>query len=265
MGLGANVQAQATSIPNKGLVISKADGYAADSVLVKFRFSATVADRARARGLINASKRRSYNIESRLEKLGLLGRQSVMDAVDRLSSLPFVEYAQPDFRVSKVSTNDPLYSLLYAIENTGQEILGRQGIVDADMDVVEAWATETGDPELIIAVIDEGVDYAHEDLATNMWVNTGEIPNNNIDDDGNGFIDDVHGYDFFDDDGDPMPDNGEGHGTHVAGTICAEGNNGIGIVGVVQQCKIMSLRFLGPDGGFTSDAIAAIDYAVAMC
>jgi serine protease len=266
MGLGANVQAQATSIPNKGLVISKADGYAADSVLVKFRFSATAADRTRARGLINAIKpARSYQVESRLEKLGLLpGRQSVMDAVDRLSSLPFVEYAQPDFRVRKVSTNDPLYGLLYAIENTGQEILSRQGIVDADMDVVEAWATETGDPELIIAVIDEGVDYAHEDLATNMWVNTGEIPNNNIDDDGNGFIDDVHGYDFFADDGDPMPDDGEGHGTHVAGTICAEGNNGIGIVGVVQQCKIMSLRFLGPNGGFTSDAIAAIDYAVAM-
>ena len=199
MGLGANVQAQATSIPNKGLVISKADGYAADSVLVKFRFSATAADRARARGLINAAKlSRSYQLESRLEKLGLLpGGQSVMDAVDRLSSLPFVEYAQPDFRVRKVSTNDPLYGFLYAIENTGQEILGRQGIVDADMDVVEAWATETGDPELIIAVIDEGVDYAHEDLATNMWVNTGEIPNNNIDDDGNGFIDDVHGYDFF--------------------------------------------------------------------
>ena len=111
-------------------------------------------------------------------------------------------------------------------------------------------------------MIDEGVDYNHEDLQANMWRNSGEIAGNGVDDDGNGFIDDVYGYDFYSFDGDPMDEGG--HGTHVAGTICADANNGIGIAGVVQQCKIMALRFLGPQGGYTSGGIASLDYAVQM-
>jgi serine protease len=253
--------AQPADLTHLGLVQSPGGGYAPDSVLVRFKANAAASDKARARGLVNAQSHRSFQSVPGLEALKLSGRESVADVLARLSRLPFVAYAEPDYLVQK-ATNDQFYSLLYAIDNTGQPIANVNGTPDADMDVLEAWTVQTGNPELVIAVIDEGVRYDHPDLAANMWTNTGEIPGNGIDDDGNGFTDDVYGYDFYDFDGDPMDEGG--HGTHVAGTICAEGNNGIGIVGVVQQCKIMALRFLGPRGGSTSGGIAALDYAVQM-
>lgn len=253
--------AQPADLPNIGLAQSAGGGYAPNSVIVRFKANVKASDKARARGLVNAQAHRSFRSVPGLEALRLSGRDTVNNAVSRLSRLPFVAYAEPDYIVQK-TTNDTYYSYVYAIENTGQSVNGVTGTADADMDVLEAWTVQAGDPNLVIAVIDEGVQYDHPDLAANMWTNTGEIPGNGIDDDGNGFIDDVYGYDFYDFDGDPMDEGG--HGTHVAGTICAEGNNGIGIVGVVQQCKIMALRFLGPQGGYTSGGIAAVDYAVQM-
>ena len=113
-----------------------------------------------------------------------------------------------------------------------------------------------------MSVIDTGVEYTHEDLRNNAWVNPNEIGGDGLDNDGNGYVDDVYGWDFFAGDSDPMDE--EGHGTHVAGTICAEGNNSIGVAGVAWNCNIMALRFLGPDGGYTSDAISALEYAVAQ-
>lgn len=255
-------EAQRQVLPNMGLVQAEGGGYAPDSLLVKFTPSANASQKARARGLVNTTSRKAYGIVKGLEALRLKPNQKVIDAVDKLARLPFVEYAEPDYHVTLSATNDAYYSLIYAIENNGQSIVDQIGTSDADMDVVEAWSTQTGDPNLIIAVIDTGVDYSHPDLAPNMWINAGEIPGNGFDDDGNGFVDDVHGYDFYDNDGDPMDD--QGHGTHVAGTICAVGNNGIGIVGVVQQCRIMALRFLGAQGGSISDGISSLDYAVQM-
>ena len=253
--------AQPEDLPHSGLVQHASGGYAPDAVIVKFRPSANASNKARARGLVNALSKREYRIVKGLEKLKLKPNQSVNKAVRALSKLPFVEYAEPDYRVQK-ATNDTYYNLLYAIDNSGQAVAGLSGTPDADMDVLEAWNIQTGDPELIIAVIDEGVVWDHPDLANNMWVNTGEIAGNGADDDGNGFVDDVYGYDFYDNDGDPRDEGG--HGTHVAGTICAEANNNEGIVGVVQQCRIMALRFLGPQGGTTSGGIASLDYAVQM-
>jgi subtilisin family serine protease len=254
-------QAQSNELPSVGLAPHASGGYVPDAVIVKFRPSANASNKARARGLVNAVANRQFKIVRGLEKLKLKKGQSVNQAVNRLKKLPFVEYAEPDYLVQK-ATNDEFYGLVYAIENTGQDIRGVAGTPDADMDVLEAWTIQTGDPNLIIAVIDEGVQWDHPDLANNMWRNQGEVAGNGIDDDGNGFVDDVYGYDFYGNDGDPMDEGG--HGTHVAGTICAEANNGIGIVGVVHQCKIMALRFLGPQGGSTSDGIASIDYAVQM-
>jgi len=128
----------------------------------------------------------------------------------------------------------------------------------------QAWDISTGqnqsDP-IVVAVIDTGADYTHSDLAANIWTNSKEIPGNGIDDDGNGFIDDLHGYDFYNNDGDPRDDNG--HGTHVSGTIGAVGNNSIGVAGMIWKVRIMPVKFLGAGGnGSTSGAISAISYAV---
>src|SRR5206468_3746935 len=124
------------------------------------------------------------------------------------------------------------------------------------------WNVATGDPDFVVGVIDTGVDYTHPDLAANMWTNPGEVEGNGIDDDGNGYIDDIHGWDFINNDNDPMDD--VDHGTHVSGTIGAVGNNGIGVTGVNWNVKIMALKFLGPNGGSTSGAIAAINYSINM-
>jgi len=142
---------------------------------------------------------------------------------------------------------------------------GMHEVKDNDIDAPEAWRKFTGEfsSGIIVAVIDTGIDYTHEDLHDNMWVNPGEIPDNGVDDDGNGFVDDVHGADFANEDGDPMDD--QKHGTHCAGTIAGIGNNGIGVTGVSWHgVQLMALKFLtNTGGGKTSDAVRAIDYAIA--
>ena len=166
---------------------------------------------------------------------------------------------EPNYRLHVLALpNDSLWSNLWGLNNTGQT----SGTADADIDAPEAWDITTGSSSVIVAVIDTGIDYLHPDLADNMWVNTGEIPDNGIDDDGNGYIDDVYGYDFVQDDGDPLDEHS--HGTHCAGTIAGRGNNGLGVAGVNWQCQLMACRFLDAGGsGTTADAISAINYAVA--
>jgi len=181
-------------------------------------------------------------------------------AIEMLYRSGAVQYAEPDYKVRAIATlpNDPQFSELWGLNNTGQEF---GGTPDADIDAPEAWAIRTDASQVIVAVIDTGVDYTHQDLSANMWKNPKEIPGNGIDDDDNGWVDDIHGIDTCNDDADPADDHF--HGTHVSGTIGAKGNNGIGVTGVAWKAKIMALKFLCEDGfGFISDAIDAINYAL---
>ena len=137
--------------------------------------------------------------------------------------------------------NDPSFPRLYGLNNTGQT----GGTADADIDAPEAWDVSVGSRATVVGIVDTGIDWTHPDLAANVWTNPGEIPGNGIDDDRDGFVDDVHGYDFVNRDGDPFDDNG--HGTHVAGTIGAVGDNGTGVVGVNWDVSLMGLKFLDAD------------------
>jgi len=170
-----------------------------------------------------------------------------------------VEYAEPNYIVHMDTIPNDHNSSLWGLDNTGQT----GGTPDADIDAPEAWDIQTGNANVVVAVIDTGVDYDHEDITANMWTNLNEIPGNSIDDDSNGFVDDVYGWDFYNDDNNPFDDHG--HGTHCSGTIAAVGNNSVGIVGVNWEAKIMALKFLGADGsGSTWDAIDAITYVIIM-
>lgn len=182
---------------------------------------------------------------------------SLVDAVQHYQSLGDVELAQLDYTVQLEQVpNDPGFSSLWGLGNTGQT----GGLVDADIDGPEAWDLTTGSSTIVVGIIDTGVDYRHPDLARNIWNNLDEVAGNGIDDDRNGYIDDVRGWDFHNNDSDPMDDNF--HGTHVAGTVGAVGNNGIGVAGVAWHVRLMPLKFLGANGsGYTSDAIRALDYA----
>lgn len=173
-----------------------------------------------------------------------------------------VAFAEPDHLVWPcVIPNDPAFAAgqLWGLHNLGQ--VGGYS-EDADIDAPEAWSIRHDAPDVVVAVTDTGIRHDHEDLAPNMWTNAGEIPGDGVDNDHNGVIDDIHGYDAITGSGNPMDD--QGHGTHCAGTIGARGGNGIGVCGVAWQVRLQACRFLGPAGGTTSDGIKAINYARRM-
>ena len=165
--------------------------------------------------------------------------------------------------------NDPDYTKQWHLENTGQIAGGSGlGLFDADIDASAAWDSTIGDRNVVVGVIDTGVLLTHPDLINNIYTNPGEIPGNGIDDDHNGYVDDVHGYDFGSLDNDPNPDVGAAvnfHGTACAGVIAAQGNNGIGGTGVAWNVSIMPLKIANAAGQLTEAAItAAHDYATLM-
>ena len=187
---------------------------------------------------------------------------SVDEVIEELEGNVRIEGVESDIVVqTNLDPNDPQFPNLWGLHNTGQA----GGTLDADIDAPEAWDITTGNSGTILAVVDTGVDINHPDLAVNIWSNLAEVNGiPGIDDDNNGYIDDVNGWNFFDN----VPwvvfsADEDSHGTHVAGTIAADGNNGTGVVGVNWNAQIMVLKFLGPGGsGYTSDAIAAIEYAM---
>ena len=190
-----------------------------------------------------------------LESLGDLDWQRVRlpagmdigDAIQRYKQMDGVESAQPNY-----------YYHLLATPNDPQFLSGDlYGLIK--ISAPSAWDLSTGSPTVVVADIDTGMLYTHQDLAANTWVNPGEIPGNGVDDDGNGFVDDVYGWDFFYNDSDPIDDAG-GHGTHTAGTIGAVGNNAFGVVGVNWNVKIMPIKIYSPNGNDSTSSMLVNAY-----
>lgn len=179
---------------------------------------------------------------------------TVDEMVSRLERLPEIEYAEANpLRRPQALPSDPLFSQQWSLENEGQTVNGRFGPEGVDIAWVGARQRFVGRSAVTVAVIDTGVALGHPELASVLWRNPGEIPGNGIDDDANGFVDDLHGWDFFDEDADPSDENG--HGTLVSSQIAAPAGNGIGIAGVAPTARIMALRILD-DFGFSRPASA---------
>jgi subtilisin family serine protease len=243
--------------------------YVEGEVIVTFKTTAS------RRSAESSLKKRSLRFERHYSELsnqrkrptGLVRNRSKKTQVliQELQQDPDVESVEPNYiRWIKAVPNDIRFNEQWALRNTGQAIKGFSGTQGADIKYLEAW--EKARPlsqELVVAVIDTGVDFSHPELAPRMWRNPFELPNNNQDDDGNGYADDYHGYDFVDNISDPS--DVVDHGTHVAGIIAAQGNNNSGIIGIHDQVKIMALK-VSADGDSmpTSAVIEAMEYAISM-
>jgi subtilisin family serine protease len=206
--------------------------------------------------------KRDFNVVPGLSVVELPANITVEEALKTFNKANGIVYAQPNYQLKAISTfpNDPNFDELWGMHNMGQT----GGTLDADIDAPQAWDIVTGSSQIIVAVIDTGVDYTHPDLAGNMWVNEAELYGApGFDDDGNGYVDDIYGYDFCNNDSNPMDD--RGHGTHCAGTVGAVGDNGEGVTGVCWNVRIMALKFLDWDGyGWSDDAISCVEYSILM-
>lgn len=190
-----------------------------------------------------------------------------LEATKKLySKNPNVLYVEPDFTIrvnplkgSAVHKKNEQFEQQWALNNIGQKVGKYTGKEDADINGPEAWEITKGDKEVVLGIIDTGVNHKHPDLIDNMWSNPGEIPGNGKDDDGNGFVDDVHGINAMDKTGDPMDDNG--HGSHCSGIMGGTNSKGEGVFGVNQKVSIVGCKFLDADGGGRmSDALTCMDY-----
>jgi beta-lactam-binding protein with PASTA domain len=238
-----------------------ANGHAKGVVIVGFEPGASNTKRNRAEDAVDATDAEPVSpLATNVVVMELPPGQTVEQAIETLEAQPGVKYAEPDYYVVPAETSDdPGY--------TGGNQWGMYGDGTIHPNQYgtgagEAWAAGAiGDDDVFVAVIDGGVQSTHADLDENMWNNPFEIAANGLDDDGNGFTDDVRGWDFFNDDATVFDAPGaDGHATHVAGTIGAEGGNQAGVAGVNWRVTIIPLKFIGPGNGFVSDAIAALDY-----
>lgn len=282
----SNPVLQSSALPVAVQSVKVSAEYAPDRLIVRYNPDRPRAESAMMSIQSTTNAQAGTSVVKDLSEAGVPGMQVVQvttntldAAMEAYKNSPDVLYVEPDYKISlspiektgKVADadadsfgisaaaypNDPGYQYLWGLHNTGQAPF--YGMPDADIDAPEAWGITTGSPYVVVAVVDTGVDYNHPDLAANIWQNSGEIING-VDDDGNGYVDDIRGWNFVSKNNDPMDDSG--HGTHCAGTIAAVGNNGIGVTGTAWNVKIMPLKFLNSKGsGYVSDAISAILYA----
>lgn len=252
--------------------------YADDRIVVKFKAGAEpIADSdSMAEEIVRAPGARAEALTAQRRggvRLIHLNRSvSVEDAVRLANEDPRVEYAEPDYFVYEMDTvpNDPFFPQMWGLSQTGCSSCG-PGQQTPSIDATKAWDLTIGSDDVVAVVLDSGVQLKHEDLSANAWVNPQEIAGNGVDDEGNGFVDDLNGWNFFDRNNSTFVDaSHDSHGTHVAGSIGAVGNNGIGVTGVAWHVKIMALKFMGKaEGstlvkGSTSNAVKGIYYAIDM-
>ncbi len=252
--------------------MAKKSKYENRRLLVRYKDATSANKREVSHFSVGAYVVQSFDVPRNLDVVEVAKGISLDAAQEFYREDPHVLYVEPDYPVHALleppptnptppeddppsDTIDPRYSEQWGLNNDGQN----GGTPDADINAPEMWANITGDRNVVVAVIDTGFNYNHPDLRNNVWTNPGEIPGNGIDDDGNGVVDDVHGFNAIDNTGDPMDDHG--HGSHCAGVIGAEGENYYGGRGVMQEATIIGCKFLSANGGgTTSGAVACLDY-----
>ena len=240
--------------------------YADGQIIVKFRKGVTQADVKNFASSQSLKLIKRFKVLSRAKGqeyavLSSARKTDAMTMVEALKMHPKVEFVSPNYRRELAATpNDPRFSELWGMHNAN----------DADIDAPEAWDHGTGSSDIVVAIIDTGIDYNHPDLKANVWKNQAEYWGiKGVDDDGNGYVDDMYGIDPAGADGsgdnpDADPMDGIGHGSHCAGTIGAVGNNSLGVAGVNWSVKLMGLKFFGDadGGGWEDDAIECMEYIV---
>lgn len=222
--------------------------YVPGELLVKVKGGAESRAAMNANALVGATQVEQLGSQD-WQRVKLPEGLTVDSAIAVYDTLPGVEYAQPNFYYHLLATpNDPQFtsSGMYGLTKIGAP---------------QAWDLSTGSSSVVVADIDSGMLYTHQDLAPNAWINTAEIAGNGVDDDGNGFVDDIRGWDFFYNVADPTPGGSGGHGTHTAGTIGAAGNNGLNVTGVNWNVKIMPLKIYSPLGTDSTSAMLVNAYA----
>ena len=218
------------------------------SLMMRFKESATPEDRLDLLAEIGGTVKQSYHLVPNLVEVDM--DMEVAEALQLVGTRSDVlQYVEPNFIFRAFDIpDDPSYG----------DLCGMEAI-----NAPAAWDDHVGDSDFVIAIIDTGIDYNHQDLTGNMWTNSGEIPNNGQDDDGNGYVDDFYGFDFSAGNAEVMDTNG--HGTHCGGTVGGVGDNGVGVAGVMWECSLAGVQFLsGSGGGTTADAISAVQYCTVM-
>lgn len=237
--------------------------YELSTILVKFKEGTTKGQRKDIASLVQGkfTDKNEDGIDDRYHHIvrghlalikleGAKGQDLATRALRALRNHPFIEYVEYNYlhHIDTTIPNDPSFGDLWGLTK---------------IMAPEAWDTATGSTEVVVGVIDTGIDWDHQDLAANMWINPGEIAGNGVDDDGNGYVDDIHGINAITETGDP--DDDHGHGTHCAGIIGAVGNNGSGVAGVNWKVRLVGMKFLDSGGyGYDADAIECINYAIAL-
>jgi subtilisin family serine protease len=246
--------------------------FVAGELLVQYSPQATLAQQANARAAIGGEVKEVIQSRvmqeagfGRLERVSLGKGVDLLQAIEALERNPAVAYAEPNYIYRKAAvSNDTYYTngSLWGMYGDDSPAAGPAGTTNQfGIQAEKAWAANlTGSSSVVVGIVDEGYQVTHPDLDANAWVNPFETAGDGIDNDGNGYVDDIYGWDFVNNDNSVYDGTADDHGTHVAGTIGAEGGNGSGVVGVNWNVKMISAKFLGTNGGTTANAVRAIDY-----